>query len=210
MLPRRSAAHSDRSPTRVPGIRISEHLPRLAARMDRFALIRSMHHDEAPIHETGHQLLQTGRLCRSGEEHPHLGSVAARLLGPNHGLPPAMIVPGPITDTGVKVPHGQTSGWLGAAYEPFHVADDPASPRFDPALALDRARRALDLTLNHTPVSGQVLAAQADPLLIRGRGPHSSSTPSTTTCATLTGGTRSARAACWRGGWSKPACGWSR
>ena len=115
-------------PTRVPGIRISEHLPRLAARMDRFALIRSMHHDEAPIHETGHQLLQTGRLCRSGEEHPHLGSVAARLLGPNHGLPPAMIVPGPITDTGVKVPHGQTSGWLGAAYEPFHVADDPASP----------------------------------------------------------------------------------
>src|SRR4051812_9497152 len=57
-------------PTRVPGIRISEHLPRLAARLDRFALIRSMHHDEAPIHETGHQLLQTGRLCRSGEDHP--------------------------------------------------------------------------------------------------------------------------------------------
>ena len=165
-----------------------------------------MHHDEAPIHETGHQLLQTGRLCRPGEEHPHLGSVAARLLGPNNGLPPAMIVPGPITDTGVKVPHGQTAGWLGAAYEPFHLADDPASPRYDPALALDRARRALDSALEHTPVSGRSWPAMPiPPLLGARRGPHSSSTPSAATCATLTDGTRSARAACWRDGSSNPA-----
>src|SRR5438477_425519 len=52
--------------TTVPGLRISEHLPRLARRMDRLTLIRSLHHDAAPIHETGHQLLQTGRLCREG------------------------------------------------------------------------------------------------------------------------------------------------
>ncbi len=39
--------------TRLPGIRVSEHLPRLAARMDRVALVRSVYHDEAPIHETG-------------------------------------------------------------------------------------------------------------------------------------------------------------
>lgn len=52
--------------TRVPGIRISEHLPRLAARMDRVALVRSVHHGAAPIHETGHQLLQTGRLDPNG------------------------------------------------------------------------------------------------------------------------------------------------
>ncbi len=30
--------------TRVPGVRISEHLPRLAARTDRLALVRSVHH----------------------------------------------------------------------------------------------------------------------------------------------------------------------
>jgi len=121
--------------TKVPGVRISEHLPRLASRMDRFALIRSMHHDEAPIHETGQQLLQTGRLCRPGEDHPNLGSVAARLLGPGNNLPASMIVPDRITDTGVKVPHGQTSGWLGEAYEPFRLADDTASPRFAPSRA---------------------------------------------------------------------------
>ena len=53
--------------TAVPGVRINEHLPRLARRMDRLTLIRSLTHDAAPIHETGHQLLQTGRLCRHGE-----------------------------------------------------------------------------------------------------------------------------------------------
>src|SRR5690349_22106295 len=47
--------------TAVPGLRVCEHLPRLARRMDRMAVVRSLHHDAAPIHETGHQLLQTGR-----------------------------------------------------------------------------------------------------------------------------------------------------
>ena len=37
--------------------------------------MHSVHHDEAPIHETGHQLMQTGRLFRHGEEHPHYGAV---------------------------------------------------------------------------------------------------------------------------------------
>ena len=67
--------------TAVPGVRINEHLPRLARRMDRLTLIRSLTHDAAPIHETGHQLLQTGRLCRDGGEHPHVGSVVARVRG---------------------------------------------------------------------------------------------------------------------------------
>jgi uncharacterized protein (DUF1501 family) len=151
--------------TRVPGVRISEHLPRLAARMDRLALVRSVHHDEAPIHETGHQLLQTGRLCEPGEEHPHLGAVAARLLGSRAELPPFVVVPGPIANTGVKISHGQTAGWLGASYEPFHVADDPASPRFDAGQALDRSRRFLDRALNQSAAFGQSLAAEHEPLL---------------------------------------------
>src|SRR4051794_36564027 len=61
--------------TAVPGLRICEHLPRMAGRMDRVALVRSLHHEAAPIHEAGHQLLQTGRLGRLGQEHPHVGSV---------------------------------------------------------------------------------------------------------------------------------------
>ena len=52
--------------TRCPGVRISEHLPRMAARMDQVAVVRSMFHEAAPIHETGYQLIQTGRLGEDG------------------------------------------------------------------------------------------------------------------------------------------------
>lgn len=130
--------------TAVPGLRISEHLPRMARRMDRVTLIRSMHHDSAPIHETGHQLIQTGRLCREGRESPHLGSVVARLRGAWGEMPPFVVLPRPIGNTGVGVPHGQSAGLLGSAYEPFQVAADPASGAYDARALSDRARRFLD------------------------------------------------------------------
>jgi hypothetical protein len=43
--------------TNVPGIRISQHFPLMAQRADRYAIIRSVFHNEAPIHETGQDLL---------------------------------------------------------------------------------------------------------------------------------------------------------
>src|SRR5579859_2124011 len=42
--------------TRTPGVRICEHLRETARRLDKIAIVRSLHHDEAPIHETGLQL----------------------------------------------------------------------------------------------------------------------------------------------------------
>ncbi len=114
--------------TRIPGIRVSEHLPRLAARMDRVALVRSMSHDEAPIHETGFQLLQTGRICRAGEEFPHFGSVVARIDGARRHRPVSVIVPGPIASTGVDIPHGQSAGCLGAGFDPVFLAGSRSAP----------------------------------------------------------------------------------
>jgi uncharacterized protein (DUF1501 family) len=134
--------------TRCPGVRISEHLPRMATRMDRLAVVRSVHHDSAPIHETGYQLLQTGRLCRAGEQYPHIGSVVARLGGAKNGLPASAILPRPIASTGVDIPIGQSAGWLGAAYDPFHLNADPAAPAFSAAAALDRARAVFDRTMS--------------------------------------------------------------
>ncbi len=110
--------------TRVPGIRVSEHLPRLAARMDRVALVRSVHHDEAPIHETGLQLLQTGRLCQAGREAPHFGSVVARIEGPRRDVAPSVILPGPIRSTGVDIPRGQSAGCLGTRFDPVFLSPD--------------------------------------------------------------------------------------
>ncbi|HEY1377264.1 MAG TPA: DUF1501 domain-containing protein [Gemmataceae bacterium] len=99
--------------TRVPGLHVTELFPRLADRTDRVAFVRSLHHDEAPIHETGQQLLQTGRLCRGGREFPHVGAALAAL-----GRGPWAVLPGPLGDTGVDVSHGQTAGPLGEPFGP--------------------------------------------------------------------------------------------
>lgn len=127
--------------TRVPGVRINEHLPRIAARMDKLALIRSVHHAEAPIHETGLQLIQTGRLSRTADEHPHLGAVASRLLGPvgSSPLPSSIMLPGPILNTGVQIPRGQTAGGLGAEHEPFITGSLPGDADYHPGAILRRA-----------------------------------------------------------------------
>ncbi len=110
--------------TAIPGIQITEHLPRLAQRMKHLALIRSLHHNAAPIHEAGQQLLQTGRLCRLGDEAPHFGSVASMLLGPQGDAPPFVILPKPIGHTGVKISHGQSAGDLGRAHDPYLPGHD--------------------------------------------------------------------------------------
>jgi hypothetical protein len=125
--------------TRTPGVRICEHLPRAASRMDRIALIRSVHHDAAPIHETGHQLLQTGRLGQEGQEAPHFGSMVGWLNGARGQQPVSVILPGAIATTGVPISHGQSSGWLGSAHDAFVLNDDPGSPDFDSRSACDRA-----------------------------------------------------------------------
>src|SRR2546430_3017174 len=50
--------------TNVAGIEFCEHFPLMAKMADRFSIIRSVHHKAAPIHETGHQMMQTGYLFR--------------------------------------------------------------------------------------------------------------------------------------------------
>src|SRR5579862_3487988 len=97
--------------TNVPGMEISEIFPRMARHANKYALIRSVWHDAAPVHDTGHQLMQTGRLFGSGPEYPHIGSVLAKLGGPR-----PVVLPNPIGNTGGNMPHGQTAGFLGSAF----------------------------------------------------------------------------------------------
>src|SRR5262245_11623573 len=108
--------------TNVPGIDICEHLPQTAKLADKFAIVRSVYHDAAPIHETGHQLMQTGRLFRNGQEYPHYGAAVSYLKGERRaGVNPFALVPGPIDTTGVSVSHGQTAANLGTRHAPEFV-----------------------------------------------------------------------------------------
>jgi uncharacterized protein (DUF1501 family) len=133
--------------TNVPGVEICEHFPRMARVADRYAVVRSVHHDAAPIHETGHQLMQTGRLFRGGREYPHYGAALSHLRGPRRsGVPPFVVLPAPIGNTGVSVSHGQGAGFLGPRHEPFVVQGDPARLTGRTALldGVDCAHRAFD------------------------------------------------------------------
>src|SRR5712692_9970173 len=48
--------------TNADGIQISEIFPRMAKLADKFSLIRTLNHNAAAVHDTGHQMMQTGRL----------------------------------------------------------------------------------------------------------------------------------------------------
>jgi hypothetical protein len=101
--------------TSVPGIQLSELFPKLAAKADKFSLIRSMHHDAPPIHEAGFQLLNAGRLFRDGPEWPSVGAVVGRLRDQKLGdFPTWCLMPSTDINTGVQVSHGQGAGWFNA------------------------------------------------------------------------------------------------
>src|SRR5262249_8812664 len=78
---------------RLPGPFICEHLPRQAAMLDRFTLIRSVdarssNHEPNMVFQTGN-LESKPRVNRLGRMYPAIGSVVAKMRGANHpGMPP--------------------------------------------------------------------------------------------------------------------------
>ena len=116
--------------TNVSGIEISENFPRMARHADKYALIRSVYHTAAAVHDTGHQMMQTGRLFQGGIEHPHFGCVLSKVRGSKGDVPPHVLLPRPIGNTGGAMPHGQNAGYLGKTYDPFVLNADPSDPNF--------------------------------------------------------------------------------
>lgn len=116
--------------TNVPGVEISEIFPRMARHADKFALVRTLYHTAAAVHDTGHQMMQTGRLFQAGLEYPHIGCVLSKLKGPKGDTPSHVLLPRPIGNTGGNLPHGQTAGFLGKAYDPFVLNADPSAAEF--------------------------------------------------------------------------------
>ncbi len=110
--------------TRVAGIQFSEHFPLMAAQSNQFALLRSLYHEESPIHETGHQLINTGFLFRRGIERPSLGSVVSS-LSTDSAANAYAVLGGRLGNTGVNVSHGQDAGALGRAHDPQYLDAAP-------------------------------------------------------------------------------------
>ena len=116
--------------TRIPGYQITEMFPKMAAHADKISLIRSVYHTATAVHDTGHQMMQTGRLFTGGIEHPHAGCVVSYLKGQRGEVPAHVLMPRPIGRTGGNLPHGQNAGYLGKRYDPFVLNADPSDPKF--------------------------------------------------------------------------------
>src|ERR1043166_6537376 len=116
--------------TNNPEIQIAEIFPLHAKLADKFSLVRTCYHTAAAVHDTGHQMMQTGRLFTGGINTPHAGCALEFLKGRRTELPAHVILPEPMGPTGGNLPHGQDAGFLGKAYDPFVLNADPSKKDF--------------------------------------------------------------------------------
>src|SRR6266699_2496328 len=116
--------------TKSKDIQLTELLPLHAKIADKFSLVRTCYHTAAAVHDTGHQMMQTGRLFTGGINTPHAGCALEFLKGRSNELPAHVILPEPMGPTGGNMPHGQDAGFLGKAYDPFVLNADPSKKDF--------------------------------------------------------------------------------
>ncbi|HVX61897.1 MAG TPA: DUF1501 domain-containing protein, partial [Pirellulales bacterium] len=120
--------------TNVPGIQISELLPRTAAMADKYAIVRSLV-TGSNIHSASGYYVLTGYPYRgpnprqiSPTDWPYFGSIV-KMLKPSETLPAYSTVwlPDVMRLNDNVMPSGQTAGFLGTKWEPEKVVWDPAS-----------------------------------------------------------------------------------
>src|SRR5436305_1106344 len=73
--------------TNVPGVRICEHLPRLAQCADKFAVVRAVSHSLAE-HGLGTRYMNSGNLPNPALDYPGSGPVVSKELASRADLPP--------------------------------------------------------------------------------------------------------------------------
>jgi Protein of unknown function (DUF1501) len=111
--------------TRVPGMWVSELLPRHAQVAHRFTLLRSLAHT-GPCHDSGPQQLFTGfptTVNRLKPDHPDLFAIVDQIRADSSRAIPNNIGVPPIPYLG--------AAYLGSAHEPFVVNGDPNDPHFE-------------------------------------------------------------------------------
>jgi uncharacterized protein (DUF1501 family) len=128
--------------TPVAGLRISEHLPRLAALGKDLGIIRSMTTKEGE-HGRATQLLHTGQLPSEAVAYPALGSMMAKELGDPDSDLPSYVTISPPGGAGTVGP-----GFLGPKYAPMAVSGISDNPNA-------RANLTIDFLKPDTPVASR-------------------------------------------------------
>ncbi|MEC7450384.1 MAG: DUF1501 domain-containing protein [Planctomycetota bacterium] len=108
-------------PTAVEGVRVTEHLSKLAPLMDRVTAIRTIHHDTIDEHAAATNRMHTGRAISDTITYPSLGSIVAHELGAKaQGIPPYVVIGYPNITRG--------PGFLGSQYGYLYLTDTSQGP----------------------------------------------------------------------------------
>ena len=155
--------------TTVPGVHFCEHLPGLAARADKIAVVRSMAHPEGNHLLAVHRVL-TGQVSTprgasdldrvaTRDDFPCYAAVLDKLNPRRDGVPNGVALPLKLIEGPLTWP-GQDAGFLGPKHDPWQLKLDPNRPEVrDDSLALpsgldpDRLHRRHHLLGQLSPVS---------------------------------------------------------
>ncbi len=122
--------------TSVAGLQICEHLPRLAARADKYSLIRTLSHgDNNHLMSTHHVL--TGHLQPGGffdkvasrDDWPCYAAGCEYLRPRSDGIPSGVNLPTFLMSSPLTWP-GQHAGFLGSRFDPWQIVGNPAKSDF--------------------------------------------------------------------------------
>ena len=105
--------------TRADGVRICEHLPKMASVMDKATIVRSLAHT-IPSHGPATVFMTTGNKPTPATQYPALGSIATKLLPAERGVPPY------VSFGEIRGGTGGSAGYLGTAYNPFIIEGNAA------------------------------------------------------------------------------------
>jgi hypothetical protein len=116
-----AGSYYDSIPTAVAGVRVCEHLRRVAPLMDRVTAVRTVHHDVIDEHAAATNRMHTGRPVSGTVVYPSLGSVVAHeLKAAEDGVPPYVLIGYPNVTRG--------PGFLGARAGYLYLTDTSQGP----------------------------------------------------------------------------------
>ena len=225
--------------TRVPGIQVCEHLPELAARAEKLAIVRSLSHTYTNHLNATHELLtghaQPGAFfdkIASRDDYPCYASGLDAIRPRGDGIPSGVTLPTFLME-GPLVWPGQHAGFLGPRHDPWQIRQDPNRQGFrvDDGLSLPpefsvqriESRQTLlaQFQAQRDALEGRA-ARGADPLseqrqramslLLSGKVSRGlrPGAEKIRGSAIATAATCTGNRSCWPGGWSRPACRSSR
>lgn len=164
--------------TTVPGVVLSEHLPKLATHLDDLALIRSMQTKEGD-HGRANYTLHTGRLPRGTLRYPTLGSLVSKEAGDDQADLPAFVSILPNREMNAD---SCSPGFLGPRYAPlivggnyraFSQQDDETAQTVEP-FVVENLQSPSELTRGQVEARRNLLDRLESDFVARHPGPLSS------------------------------------